>query len=157
MVGYWLMLLAILAWALPPNLSRPAIREGLPPLAATVLTTVVAMPLGYLIIRALGRRAAFRRFTPRSLAYLGLTGVFSTGGFSCMYAALATETVGKAKVGKVNVDEEPRVAGLFSVQSIPTLVLVQGREVVAAMAGAAPKAALVQALRLDELAGPKVA
>ena len=94
MVGYWLMLLAILAWALPPNLARPAIREGLPPLAATVLTTAVAMPLGYLIIRALGRRAAFRRFTRRSLAYLGLTGLASTGGFSCMYAALATETVG---------------------------------------------------------------
>lgn len=70
---------------------------------------------------------------------------------------IADEYEGRITVAKVNVDEEPRVAGLFSVQSIPTLVVVHGREVVAAMAGAAPKAALVQTLRLDELAGPKVA
>lgn len=70
---------------------------------------------------------------------------------------IAEEYEGRITVAKVNVDEEPRVAGLFSVQSIPTLVVVHGREVVAAMAGAAPKAALVQTLRLDELAGPKAA
>ena len=70
---------------------------------------------------------------------------------------IAEEYEGRITVAKVNVDEEPRVAGLFSVQSIPTLVVVHGREVVAAMAGAAPKAALVPTLRLDELAGPKAA
>jgi len=70
---------------------------------------------------------------------------------------IAAEYEGRIKVAKVNVDEEPRIAGLFSVQSIPTLVVVDGREVVAATMGAAPKAALVQALRLDEIAVPEAA
>ena len=30
------------------------------------------------------------------------------------------------KVGKVNVDEQPELASAFSVQSIPTLVVIEG-------------------------------
>lgn len=92
-MGYWLMVLAALAWALPPNLARPAVREGIPPLAATAITAVLAIPLGYVMIRALGKHTAFARYRRRALVYLTLTGLFSTGGFACMYAALATETV----------------------------------------------------------------
>jgi thioredoxin len=65
---------------------------------------------------------------------------------------IAAEYAGRLKVAKVNVDEEPRIAGLFSILSIPTLVVMKGREVVATTMGALPKAALVEALRLDEVA-----
>lgn len=59
--------------------------------------------------------------------------------------------------GKVNIDEEPEVAGPFSVRSIPTLVVVQDRKVVAATMGAAPKNALVRMLELDKFATAKEA
>jgi bacterial/archaeal transporter family protein len=93
MSGYWLALLAALAWALPPILSRPAIRDGLPPFAAVAANAMIALPLGYGIICALGRRGALRRLDRRSLLYLGLTGLCSTSGFLCMFTALRTESV----------------------------------------------------------------
>ena len=93
MAGYWFVLLAALAWSLPPNLARPAVREGVPPLAATATTAAIAIPLGYAVIIVLGRRRTFRNFTGRNLFFLGLTGLASTGGFFCMYAALATESI----------------------------------------------------------------
>jgi thioredoxin 1 len=68
---------------------------------------------------------------------------------------IADEYAGRLAVAKVNVDEEPAVAGAFSVRSIPTLVVVKDRQVVAATMGAAPKAALVKTLDLDTHATPK--
>jgi len=41
---------------------------------------------------------------------------------------LADRYQGGAVVGKVNVDEEPGLAQRFGVQSIPTIVIVQGGE-----------------------------
>ena len=70
---------------------------------------------------------------------------------------IAAEYDGRLKVAKVNVDEEPKVAGTFSVRSIPTLVVVQDRKVVAATRGAAPKNALVRTLELDKFATAKEA
>ena len=46
---------------------------------------------------------------------------------------------GDIKVGKVNVDEEPELAGQFGVMSIPTLVVMKGGKVVNQMVGARPK------------------
>ena len=43
------------------------------------------------------------------------------------------------KVGKVNVDEQPELAGQFSVMSIPTLVVIKKGKVVNQAAGAKPK------------------
>ncbi|MFN0053593.1 MAG: thioredoxin [Planctomycetales bacterium] len=44
--------------------------------------------------------------------------------------ALAREHAGRVKIVKVNVDEEPELAGHFRVQSIPTLLAFQeGRHV----------------------------
>ena len=48
---------------------------------------------------------------------------------------LATQYVGKVKVAKINVDEEPEIAGAFQVQGIPTLVAVRDQQVVHQMVG----------------------
>jgi thioredoxin 1 len=47
---------------------------------------------------------------------------------------------GKAKVVKVNVDEEQQVAGAMGVRSIPTIALFHGGEVKEMIVGARPKA-----------------
>lgn len=53
---------------------------------------------------------------------------------------LAEEYEGKAKVGKVNVDEEGELSQVFGVMSIPTIVLVKDGKVVKQAVGARPKA-----------------
>jgi len=45
-------------------------------------------------------------------------------------------------VGKVNVDEEPELAARFGVMSIPTLVVVKDRTIIAEKIGYAPKSEL---------------
>ena len=42
-------------------------------------------------------------------------------------------------VGKINVDEEPQLAEMFDVMSIPTLVVMKHGEVVQQAVGARPK------------------
>ena len=53
---------------------------------------------------------------------------------------LAEEYEGKAKVGKVNVDEEGELSQAFGVMSIPTIVLVKDGKVEKQAVGARPKA-----------------
>lgn len=57
---------------------------------------------------------------------------------------LAAEYDGKAKIVKVNVDENQQLAGQFSVMSIPTLLFFKGGQVVEQQVGAVPKDRLVQ-------------
>jgi thioredoxin 1 len=64
---------------------------------------------------------------------------------------VAVDYDGRLKVAKVNVDEEPAISSAFGVRSIPTLVVVHERKVLAAAAGAMPRAALVETLGLDRL------
>ena len=52
---------------------------------------------------------------------------------------LADEYEGKAKVGKVNVDEEGELSQAFGVMSIPTIVLIKDGKVVKQAVGARPK------------------
>ena len=52
---------------------------------------------------------------------------------------LAEEYEGKAKVGKVNVDEEGELSQAFGVMSIPTIVLVKDGKDVKQAVGARPK------------------
>ena len=53
---------------------------------------------------------------------------------------LAEEYEGKAKVGKVNVDEEGELSQAFGVMSIPNIVLIKDGKVVKQAVGARPKA-----------------
>ncbi|MGI5959758.1 MAG: thioredoxin [Massiliimalia sp.] len=43
------------------------------------------------------------------------------------------------KVGKINVDEQPELAGAFKVMSIPTLVVIKDGKIVNQAAGVRPK------------------
>ena len=53
---------------------------------------------------------------------------------------IAEENEGKVKVGKVNVDEEEELAAQYGIQSIPTVLLFKGGEVVEQSLGFKPKA-----------------
>ncbi|MDX6533377.1 MAG: thioredoxin 1 [Gaiellales bacterium] len=63
---------------------------------------------------------------------------------------LAEEYAGRLKVGKIDVDDQPELAGAFQVQSIPMLLLIKEGAVVATALGARPKQALAEALELDD-------
>ena len=56
---------------------------------------------------------------------------------------IAGEVAGRAKVGKVNVDEEPELAARYGVMSIPTLIVVKDGKVVSFTVGAQPKQAIL--------------
>jgi thioredoxin 1 len=60
---------------------------------------------------------------------------------------VAEETVGTARVGKINVDEEPELAQNFRVMSIPTLVVMKDGEVVKSAVGAQSKQALLSMIQ----------
>lgn len=67
---------------------------------------------------------------------------------SPMIEKLAKENQGKAKVFKVNVSDQQSLAASFNVQSIPTLLVFKGGQVVASFVGAVSglEAKLQQAL-----------
>lgn len=48
---------------------------------------------------------------------------------------LANQWAGQVKVAKLNVDEEPELAGAFQVRSIPTIVAMKGKDVVDVQVG----------------------
>ena len=52
---------------------------------------------------------------------------------------IAPEFEGKAKIVKINVDDNQFVAGQFGVRSIPTLLLFKNGQLVATQVGALPK------------------
>lgn len=56
---------------------------------------------------------------------------------------IAEEYEGKIKVGKVNVDDEPGLAMKFSINSIPTVVLMKNGKIVKTSLGYRPKADIV--------------
>lgn len=59
---------------------------------------------------------------------------------------VAKEMEEKAVVGKLNVDENPGVAGKYGVMSIPTLIIFKGGKPVKQMVGVQSKEVLVSAL-----------
>lgn len=52
---------------------------------------------------------------------------------------LAEEFNGRAKIGKINVDEQGELAAKFRIMSIPTVMLFKGGEVVEKVIGARSK------------------
>ncbi|MEP6715647.1 MAG: thioredoxin [Terriglobia bacterium] len=57
---------------------------------------------------------------------------------------LADEYSGKAKIGKLNVDEQGQTAMRYQVRGIPTILLFKGGQMVASKVGATGKADLQQ-------------
>lgn len=55
----------------------------------------------------------------------------------------------EAKVGKINVDEQPELAREFNVMSIPTLVVVKGGKIVNKAVGVRPKADILDMLDVE--------
>ena len=60
--------------------------------------------------------------------------------------ALATETAGKAKVGKVNVDHHQGIAVKYGIQSIPTVMMFKNGQMVKKWVGVVQKGTLTEAL-----------
>ncbi|MDO9695524.1 MAG: thioredoxin [Candidatus Latescibacteria bacterium] len=59
---------------------------------------------------------------------------------------LARDYAGKAKVVKVNVDDNQDLATKFGIRGIPTVMIFKGGEPVASLVGMRPKSELSQAL-----------
>lgn len=55
---------------------------------------------------------------------------------------LATERAGRLKLVKVDVDRAPATSQRFTVQSVPTLLILEHGQVLGRQSGAAPVAAL---------------
>ena len=60
---------------------------------------------------------------------------------------IAHEYEGTVKVGKVNVDEEPDLASMFGIMSIPTVMVFKNGEVTATSVGVKPKEAFLDMLK----------
>ncbi|HEX3280827.1 MAG TPA: thioredoxin [Pyrinomonadaceae bacterium] len=55
---------------------------------------------------------------------------------------LAAEAQGRYRVAKLNVDDNPRIAGQFQIQSIPTMLIFKDGKLVDRLIGAQPKPAI---------------
>lgn len=62
--------------------------------------------------------------------------------------ALSSEVVGKAKIAKVNIDEQPELASKFKVMSIPTLAVMHKGQLTDMKVGARSKQELKAMLGL---------
>ena len=59
---------------------------------------------------------------------------------------LASDYEGRVKIGKLDVDDNKETAMKFQIQSIPTVVLIKGGEIVGKFVGMQPKETFVTAL-----------
>ncbi len=62
---------------------------------------------------------------------------------------LSTEYAGKAVIGKVNVDANPKLSAHFKIKSIPTLVFIKNKVMIEKISGMVPKPNL--AVMIDDL------
>jgi thioredoxin 1 len=61
--------------------------------------------------------------------------------------SLVSESSGRVKLAKVNVDEEPTLAASHEIRSIPTILLVKDGRIVDRVVGAVPRATLDAKIR----------
>jgi thioredoxin 1 len=61
-------------------------------------------------------------------------------------AEIADTYAGRLKVGKINVDEDTRVASSHNITAIPTLLIIKNGQVVDQIVGAVAKAKLIEKL-----------
>ena len=66
---------------------------------------------------------------------------------------LAAEFNGSARVAFVNVDEQPQIASMYSVSSIPALAVMKGGKVVDSWTGYLPRAAILARMKEVMLCG----
>ena len=59
---------------------------------------------------------------------------------------LAAESKGRYRIAKLNVDENPRTAAQFQIQSIPTMLIFRDGQLIDRIIGAQPKQAIAQRL-----------
>lgn len=59
---------------------------------------------------------------------------------------IASEYVGKLKVGKLDVDSNPETAATYGIRGVPALLFFKNGEVVDKIVGAVPKSAITQRL-----------
>jgi thioredoxin 2 len=59
---------------------------------------------------------------------------------------LATEMIGRARIAKLNVDENPQTASRFNLRSIPTLLVVKSGREVDRIIGVQPKQEILRRL-----------
>lgn len=59
---------------------------------------------------------------------------------------LAAESNGRYRIGKLNVDENPRTASQFQIQSIPTMLIFKDGKLIDRIIGAQPKQAIAERL-----------
>jgi len=70
-----------------------------------------------------------------------------------MVEALASDFAGRLKVGKLDVDQNPEIAGRFGVRSIPMLLVIRDGKVVEQRVGALSKDQLVKLVETHLSAG----
>ena len=59
---------------------------------------------------------------------------------------LAATWKGRIRVGKMNVDENPRTSSQYQIRSIPTLMIFDNGQLKNTLTGALPKHSIVQAM-----------
>src|SRR5262249_20216027 len=60
---------------------------------------------------------------------------------------IAAEMAGRARVGKLNIDENPRTTSRFGVRSIPTLLIFKDGREIDRLVGALPKQEILRRLQ----------
>ena len=59
---------------------------------------------------------------------------------------LAAESNGRYRIAKLNVDENPRIASQFQIQSIPTMLIFKDGKLIDRLVGAQPKPSIAERL-----------
>lgn len=61
---------------------------------------------------------------------------------------LAAESKGNYRIAKLNVDENPQIASLFQIASIPTMLIFKDGKLIDRLVGVQPKQAIAERLQL---------